>query len=346
MDKLEKQDLLQSIRELLVVSKQDVYRYVNTRMVYVYFEIGRQIVEYEQGGKYTAEYGKKTLKYLSDRLIQEFGRGFSVRNLEYMRYFFLIYNKSFQKTKTLSAKSSTHISSSAKKQEFPLSWSHYVFLMRLDEPIRNFYEIESEQNNWSLRELKRQFNSGLYERLLVGKNKEEILRLSKEGQIIEKPKDLIKDPYIFEFLDIKENRKYQEKDIESMLIDNLQEFLLELGKGFAFVSRQQRISFSEQHYYIDLVFYNRLLKCFVLFDIKIGELKHQDLGQLQMYVNYYDRRVKVEGENSTIGILLCADKENSMVEMTLPEENTQVFASKYRLFLPTKEELLEQIRRV
>lgn len=346
MDKLEKRDLLQSIRELLVVSKQDVYRYVNTRMVYVYFEVGRQIVEYEQRGKHTAEYGKKTLKYLSDKLVQEFGRGFSVRNLEYMRYFFLIYNKSSQKTKTLSAKSSTHISSSAKKQEFPLSWSHYVFLMRLDEPVRNFYEIESEQNNWSLRELKRQFNSGLYERLLVGKNKEEILRLSKEGQIIEKPKDLIKDPYIFEFLGIKENRKYQEKDIESMLIDNLQEFLLELGKGFAFVSRQQRISFSEQHYYIDLVFYNRLLKCFVLFDIKIGELKHQDLGQLQMYVNYYDRRVKVEGENSTIGILLCADKENSMVEMTLPKENTQVFASKYRLFLPTKEELLEQIKEV
>ena len=340
MNKLEKQDLFQNIKELLVVSRQDVYRYVNTRMVYVYFEIGRQIVEYEQGGKHTAEYGKKTLKYLSDRLIQEFGRGFSVQNLERMRMFFLKYRKS----STVLRISSTHVNLSAKKQKFPLSWSHYVFLMRLDEPIRNFYEIESEQNNWSLRELKRQFNSGLYERLLVGKNKEEILRLSKEGQIIEEPKDLIKDPYIFEFLGIKENRKYQEKDIESMLIDNLQEFLLELGKGFAFVSRQQRISFSEQHYYIDLVFYNRLLKCFVLFDIKIGELKHQDLGQLQMYVNYYDRRVKTKEENSTIGILLCADKENSIVEMTLPEENTQVFASKYRLFLPTKEELLEQIK--
>ena len=342
MNKLEKQDLLRNIKKLLVVSRQDVYRYVNTRMVYVYFEIGRQIVEYEQRGKHTAEYGKKTLEYLSDRLILEFGRGFSVQNLERMRMFFLKYRKS----STVSRISSTNVSTSAKKQKFPLSWSHYVFLMRLDEPVRNFYEIESEQNNWSLRELKRQFNSGLYERLLVGKNKEEILRLSKEGQIIEKPKDLIKDPYIFEFLGIKENRKYQEKDIESMLIDNLQEFLLELGKGFAFVSRQQRISFSEQHYYIDLVFYNRLLKCFVLFDIKIGELKHQDLGQLQMYVNYYDRRVKTEEENSTIGILLCADKENSIVEMTLPEENTQVFASKYRLFLPTKEELLEQIRRV
>lgn len=342
MEKVEKQDLFQNIKELLASSRGDVYRYINTRMVYLYFEIGRLIVEYEQNGKNTSEYGKETLKYLSKRLLKEFGKGFSVRNLENMRLFFL----SHRKSQTVSAISSTSPVLSAKNLEFPLSWSHYVFLMRLDEPIRKFYEIESEQNNWSLRELKRQFNSGLYERLSMGKERSEILKLSEEGQVVERPKDIVKDPYIFEFLGIKENIKYLEEDIESLLIDNLQEFLLELGKGFAFIARQQRISFSEQHFYIDLVFYNRLLRCFVLFDIKIGELKHQDLGQLQMYVNYYDRRMKQKGENDTIGILLCADKENSMVEMTLPEDNTQVFASKYRLFLPTKKELLEQISRV
>ncbi len=319
--------LFTSICELINSSRKNIIRQVNTTMVQTYYEIGRMIIEDEQKGRTNTIYGNSQLKELSRKLSTKVGKGFSVDNLENMRRFYLTYSKS----ETLSRK-------------FNLSWSHYVFLIRLDEPIRKFYEIKSFKNNWSVRELERQFNSPLYERLILNKDTNKILELSTKGQVIEKPEDIIKDPYIFEFLGIKENESYSENDIETAIINHLKNFILELGKGFSFVERQKRISFSEQHFYIDLVFYNRFMNCFVLFDIKIGKLKHQDLGQLQMYVNYYDREIKTKKENKTIGILLCADKENSVVEMTLPQNNRQLFASKYKLYLPSKSQLVKQIQ--
>lgn len=310
-------------------ARHSVLKQINITMVNTYFEIGHMIFENEQSGVKRAKYGAETLKSLSIQLTHEFGKGFSERNLENMRNFYLIYSKS----QTVSSK-------------FELSWSHYLFLSRLDVPIRRFYEIETKRNNWSLRELERQFNSALYERLALSKEKADVLKLASKGQILEKPQDMVKDPYIFEFLGLKEDQIYSESELESSLIDNLETFLLELGKGFAFIGRQQRVSYDEQHFFIDLVFYNRLLKCFVIFDLKVGKLTHQDLGQLQMYVNYYDRKVKNRDENKTVGILLCADKNDSVVEMTLPEENKQLFASKYRLYLPSKQELIEQISQI
>lgn len=221
-----------------------------------------------------------------------------------------------------------------------MSWSHYLKLMRIDNvDERHFYEIESVKNNWSLSEFKRQFDSSLYERLALSSDKDKVKQLSAKGQIVESTKDIVKDPYILEFLGLPELPVYSEKELETKIIDNLQTFLLELGKGFTFVGRQQRISFDEDHFLVDLVFYNRILRCFVLFDLKIGELKHQDIGQMQMYVNYYDRKIKLEDENKTIGIVLCKDKKQSLVEMTLPEDNTQIFASKYETVLPSKDEL-------
>uniref|UniRef100_A0AAU6WSM9 PDDEXK nuclease domain-containing protein n=2 Tax=Chryseobacterium TaxID=59732 RepID=A0AAU6WSM9_9FLAO len=213
--------------------------------------------------------------------------------------------------------------------------------MRIKDPNeRSFYEIESDKNNWSLRELQRQYDSALYTRLSLSKNKEEILQFAEKGQIIEKPKDLIKDPYILEFLGLSEKPDYSENDLESELIDKLEHFLLELGNGFTFAGRQQRITFEEKHFYIDLVFYNRILKCFVLIDVKIGELRHQDIGQMQMYVNYYDREKRLEDENKTIGIILCQDKSEALVQYTLPENNEQIFASKYFTVLPSKEDFI------
>ena len=212
--------------------------------------------------------------------------------------------------------------------------------MRIDNPDeRRFYEIEATNNHWSLKELERQFDSSLYERLALSRDKQGVMELSRKGQIIEKPQDLIKDPYILEFTGLPELPQYTEKKLESELIDHLQMFLLELGKGFTFVGRQVRMTFGEEQYFIDLVFYNRLLKSFVLIDLKRGKLKHQDIGQMQMYVNYYDREVRLEDENQTIGLLLCADKTDAVVEYTLPKDNNQIFASKYATVLPSKEDL-------
>lgn len=322
MKKLVSADFYQSIVTLLQAAKQNVLRAVNLAMVHTYYEIGRRIVEEEQQGKERANYGQALIHDLSVRLTQEFGKGFSSRNLEQMRQFYLIYAKA----QTLSA-------------EFKLSWSHYVFLMRLDDPNeRQFYEIEAYQNNWSLRELKRQFDSNLFHRLLLSKNKAKVHELAQKGQLIEKPEDVVKDPYILEFLGFEEQSVFSESELEQRLIDKLEHFLLELGKGYTFVARQKRITLDENHFYIDLVFYNRLLKAFVLVDLKIGTLKHQDIGQMMMYVNYYDRFEKAEDENKTIGIILCRDKNNALVEVTLPEENKQIFASKYKTVLPSKEE--------
>ena len=322
--------LYNKISSILEESRKFVATTVNTAMIQTYFEIGRLIVEEEQHGNVRAEYGKETLKNLSIKLTANYGKGFSQRNLEQMRQFYLVY--STQIPQTPSAK-------------FSLSYSHYLFLMRIDNPEeRKFYEIESSQNNWSLRELKRQFDSALYERLSLSKDKEKVKSLAVQGQIIENPSDIVKDPYVLEFLGLPEKAYYSESELESRLIEKLENFLLELGKGYTFVGRQVRLSFDEKHFFVDLVFYNRLLQCFVLIDLKIGELTHQDLGQMQMYVNYYDRFVKLDHENKTIGIILCKKKSDSLVEITLPEDNNQIFASKYQTVLPNKEDLIKLIQ--
>lgn len=225
-----------------------------------------------------------------------------------------------------------------------ISWTHYLHLIRIEnEDERRFYEVETETNNWSVRELDRQINSSLFQRLSISKDKKGVIELAEKGQIIEKAIDIIKDPYVLEFLNLPESHSYSETELETELINKLEHFLLELGKGFTFVGRQVRFTFDEEQFRVDLVFYNRLLKCFVLIDIKIGKLKHQDLGQMQMYVNYYDRFVKLDEENKTIGIILCKDKKDTMVEITLPENNEQIFASKYELILPSKKELQQII---
>ncbi|WP_028857122.1 PDDEXK nuclease domain-containing protein [Psychrilyobacter atlanticus] len=316
-------NIYQNISELLQQARKNVNKVINSAMVNTYFEIGRMIVVEEQEGKKRAEYGKKLLETLSKKLTLEFGKGFSERNLKQMRMFYQKYSIG----QTLSA-------------QFKLSWSHYIFLCKIDSlEERNFYEIESTNNNWSLRELKRQFDTGLYERLVLSRDKEEIKLLSKQGQLIEKPKNLVKDPYVLEFLGLEGLTKYSENDLETAIINHIEKFIMELGKGFLFQGRQVKFTFDEEHFFVDLVFYNRILKCFVVIDLKIGKLKHQDIGQMQMYVNYYDRYVKLEDENKTIGIIICKNKNDTLVEITLPENNTQIFASRYNTVLPSKEEL-------
>ncbi|MCP9770405.1 DUF1016 domain-containing protein [Lacihabitans sp. LS3-19] len=319
---------------LLQSARTDVIRTINHRIVLTYFEIGRMIVEEEQNGKERAEYGKEILKGLSKFLSKEFGKGFSVDNLENMRKFYQAYKNSETVSRIL-----LNENSETMFRIFNLSWSHYLKLIRIDdENERKFYEIESHKNNWSVRELQRQYDTTLYTRLSLSRDKEKIKELSEKGQIIEKPKDLIKDPYILEFLGLPEKSEYSESQFEQELVDKLEHFILELGNGFTFVARQKRISFDDKHFRIDLVFYNRILKSFVLIDLKIGELKHQDIGQMQMYVNYYDRKIRLEDENKTVGIILCQNKSESVVEFTLPENNEQIFASKYKTVLPSKED--------
>ena len=317
-----KKDIYEEIRGLLKSARENIVSTINSTMAKTYFLIGKRIVEEEQNGEKRAEYGKKLIKELSKKLTKEFGKGFSERNLEQMRKFYLAYSI----PQTLSA-------------EFRLSWSHYLILMRMENlDERNFYEIEAIENNWSLRELRRQIDSALYERLVLSRDKEKVKSLALKGQIIEKPEDVVKDPYILEFLGLEEQNSYSENKLETEIINNLEKFLLELGKGFTFVGRQVRFTFDEKHFRVDLVFYNRLLKCFVLIDLKIGEVTHQDLGQMQMYVNYYDRYIKLDDENKTIGIIICRDKNDTLVKMTLPEDNQQIFASRYMTVLPSKEE--------
>lgn len=328
-----KPDFHQNIIELLLAARKNVVRSVNQTMTRTYFEIGRRIVEEEQKGATRADYGKQLLSSLSKVLFKEFGRGFSVRNLEQMRKFYLVYSI----PQTVSAEFNTTV---ATNKNFRISWSHYTFLLRIeDSEERKFYEIESEKNNWSLRELKRQYNTALYTRLKRNRDSEAIKSLSEKGLAIQNPKDLIKDPYILEFIGLPEHSSYSENDLESTIIDKLELFLLELGNGFTFVARQKRISFGDKHFYIDLVFYNRILNCMVLIDLKIGELKHQDLGQMQMYVKYYDRNLKLDHENKTIGLILSQYKNDAVVEYTLPKNNSQIFASKYKTVLPSQKEL-------
>ena len=318
---------LDKVSMVVEEARKNVKTAVNIMMVYTYFEIGRMIVEEEQSGSNRAEYGKYIIKNLSNFLTEIYGKGYSVDNLKLMRRFYSIYCEDtigetvFPQFKNLPT--------TTNGRRFYLSWSHYLKLMRISNvDERHFYEIETIKNDWSLSELKRQYNSSL-----------EVIDLSRNGQLIEKPSDAIKDPYVLEFLGLQELPVYSESELENKIIDHLQQFLLELGKGFAFVGRQVRLTFDEEHFKVDLVFFNRILRCFVLIDLKIGELKHQDIGQMQMYVNYYDRKIKLEDENKTIGIILCKDKKQSIVEMTLPENNNTIFASKYETVLPSKEAL-------
>lgn len=333
-------DLIQYARSLAV-------KQVNFIQLMTYYSIGRWIVEEQQEGSTRAKYGQQVIKNLSEKLLNEFGRGFSGDTLKNARKFYLIYKERISETVfSLFAieKSETVFSLLNEDVPFQLSWSHYLQLMRIENANeRNFYEIEAVKSNWSIRTLQRQYNSSLYERLALSKDKSDILRLSTEGNVIAKPQDIIKQPTVLEFLGIEEKAKYVESDLESAIIDKLQKFLLEMGKGYLFEARQKRFTFNEDNFYVDLVTYNRLLHCYVLIDLKVDKLTHQDIGQMQMYVNYYDRYEKLDTENSTIGILLCKEKNDALVEITLPKD-ANVYASEYKLYLPDKKVLQDKLK--
>ena len=313
------------IKEILLEARHKVYQTANFEMVLAYWKIGKSIVE-KQGGNERSEYGRGLIKELSEQMTKDFGKGYTIANLKNMRQFYLAFPKGY-----------------ALRSE--LSWTHYRLLMRVENPkAREFYLEECIQSSWSTRQLERQINSFYYERLLSSRDRDSVSKEIFELEPTPKsPKDIIKDPYVLEFLDFNQDDRFYETDLEQALLTHLQKFLLELGRGFSFVERQKRISFDGRHFYIDLVFYNYILKCFVLFELKTGDLTHQDIGQLQMYVNYYTREMMNEGDNKPIGILLCADKSDSVVKYTLPEENDQIFASKYQLYLPSEEELKNEI---
>ena len=321
---LQNANLFDKIAKLIESARKKVASAVNLTMVYTYFEVGRMIVEDEQQGQERAEYGKTILKDLSIKLINKFGKGFSEPNLRNMRKFFITYSHA-----QIQQKPSTELLT------FTLSWSHYLVLMRIESPEeRKFYEIEALNQQWSEPRLTRQYHSSLYQRLALSRNKEDVLKLSQDGQTIEKASDIIKNPLTLEFLGLHEKADYSESDLETAIIGKLQKFLLELGKGFLFEARQKRFSFDEDNFYVDLVFYNRLLQCYVLIDLKTDKLAHQDLGQMQMYVNH----VKLPHEKPTIGILLCKEKKDALVQLTLPKD-ANIYASEYSLYLPDKQVL-------
>lgn len=343
----EKMDILcRNSIELIRYARKHISNQVNHTQLMTYYGLGYWIVEEQQSGEHRAGYGKKVIQTLSDALNAEFGKGFSVDTLENARKFYLNYQGRISETlfrKFMKEKSDTLFRISGEDVPFTLSWSHYLQLMRiknLDE--RRFYEIEATKSTWSLRTLQRQYNSSLYERLALSRNKDKVMRLAQEGNVIEKPADIVKQPTVLEFLGLEESEKFSETDLESAIIDKLQKFLLELGKGYLFEARQKRFSYDEENFYVDLVFYNRLLRCYVLIDLKIDKLTHQDLGQMQMYVNYYDRYQKLPDENPTIGILLCKEKNDAVVQMTLPE-NSNIFATEYSLYLPDKKMLQKKL---
>jgi len=354
--------LYDGIRSLVLSARQSAARGVDLLQVYTNYEIGRRIVEQEQQGADRAQYGRELLNELAARLTGEFGNGFSVSNLRYMRQFYLAYPEriapirqtvsgefpAFPIAQTLSApihqtlSGELQTSAGTTYKPFVLSWSHYVFLIGLKPEERDFYEIEGAQQGWTLRELRRQFDAGLYERLALSRDKQAIRDLARHGQHVAKPQDLLKDPYVLEFLGLDEKARYSESDLESAIVTHIENFLLEMGKGFLFESRQKRFTFDEEHFFVDLVFYNRLLRAYVLIDLKIGKLSHQDLGQMQMYVNYFDRHVRTEAENHTIGIVLCKKKNSALVEITLPKD-ANIHAREYQLYLPSKEELQQKL---
>jgi predicted nuclease of restriction endonuclease-like (RecB) superfamily len=321
------QNFYEAIRLLILTAQKKVSVVVNVTMVQTYWEIGRLIVEQEQDGKERAKYGSMMISKLAQKLKDEFGSVYSERNLSNMRKFYLVF-------KNMNALRSE------------LSWTHYRMLLRVDnEQSRDFYINEAISNGWSTRVLNRQINSLYYERLLSSNDRRAVMEEMREKTKDLQPEDILKDPYVLEFLQIKDNNKYLEADLETALIDKLSEFLLELGKGFAFVARQKRISADGKHFYVDLVFYNFLLKCFVLVDLKIRELSHEDIGQMDMYVRLYEDKYKGKDDNPTIGLILCTHKNNTIVKYSVLNDNKQLFASKYMLYLPTEDELRKELER-
>ena len=319
---------LGDIRVIINGARLAAVRSVDFCRVQMYWNIGRRIFEEEQQGKERADYGAYLIKNLAKELEPEYGSGFGQRQLERARQFFRLYP----------------IASAVRSQ---LNWSQYRMLMQIpDADKREYYELEAVNNAWTGRELERQINSMLYERLLLSNDKESVLAVARGQRTPESPTEIIKDPMVLEFLGLERKASYYEKDLESAIISHIAEFLLEMGKGFSFVARQKRILLEDDEFFADLVFYNRLLRCFVVVELKTGKLTHQDLGQLQMYVNYYDRCEKQEDENPAIGILLCSDKNDTVVKMALPENNTTIMASKYQLYLPTTEQLIKEIDEV
>ena len=316
------------IRTIIDNARSAAIRSVDFNRVQMYWNIGRRIVEEEQHGKERADYGTYLIKNLAKELEPEYGSGFGVRQLEQSRQFYRTYP----------------IANTLRSQ---LNWSQYRRLIQIEDPDkREYYELESVNGGWTARETERQINSMLYERLLLSNEKEKVLAVARNQRIPESPTEVIKDPMVLEFLGLERKAAYYEKDLESAIISHIAEFLLEMGKGFSFVARQKRILLEDDEFFADLVFYNRLLRCFVVVELKTGKLTHQDLGQLQMYVNYYDRCEKQEDENPTIGILLCSDKNDTVVKMALPEDNSTILASKYQLYLPTTEQLIREIDEV
>jgi predicted nuclease of restriction endonuclease-like (RecB) superfamily len=319
----------EDVSKIVLEARQKVYVSINSEMVMAYWKIGKRIVEEEQSGEKRAEYGTYLIKQLSERLSKEFGKGFTVANVWNFRQFYL----TFPENEILYAV----------RRE--LTWTHYRSIMRVDNPeARKYYISEAANQNWGTRQLDRNISTLYYERLLSSKNKKDVLR---EQQTMEKasPRDIIKDPYVLEFLDIKRPKEYSENELESAIISNLQDFLLEMGKGFSFVGRQYHIKTDTKSYFIDLVFYNFILKCFVLIDLKLGELTHQDIGQMDMYVRMFEDLHTTEGDNSTIGIILCAEKDQALVKYSVLDESKHIFASKYKLILPTPEELKAELER-
>lgn len=327
MDEIIYNDFYNKIKDILNNARSRTYKSINFEMVTAYWNIGKSIVEEEQKGNKKAEYGQFIVKDLSVKLTKDFGKGFNETNIRYFRLFYLNFPNHH-----------------ALRDE--LTWTHYRLLLKVEKSeIRDFYIKECIENNWSTRQLERQINSFYYERILSSKNKDIVKNEISELEPPITSKDIIKDPYILEFLDLKANANFFEKELEQSLIDKLQDFLLELGKGFSFVARQKRISFENEHFYIDLVFYNYILKSFVLIDLKIGKLTHQDIGQMDTYVRLFEDKYKIEGDNPTIGIILCSEKNDAMVKYSILENSNQVFASKYLLYLPTEEELKNELKR-
>jgi predicted nuclease of restriction endonuclease-like (RecB) superfamily len=344
----------EDIRGLIVTARDTVARGINLVQVHTNFEIGRRIVKQEQQGKGRAAYGQEVIRALAAKLTTEFGKGFSASNLAYMRSFYLAYQERTSIFQSVTGKLDSERTSQdgidsflpATEQPIPftLSWTHYVFLLGIkNEQERRFYELESSAQNWKVRELKRQFDTSLYERLALSRDKASVRELAKEGQLVETARDILKEPPVLEFLGLNEQASYSESDLESAIISQIEQFLLELGKGFLFEARQKRFTYDGDHFFVDLVFYNRLLRCYVLIDLKIGKITHQDLGQMQMYVNYFDRMVKTKGENATIGIVLCKQKRTALVEITLPKD-ANIHAQEYQLYLPSKEELQRKLQ--
>ena len=345
------------IAEVIEEARRKVSQAANLAMVYCYYNIGRMIVEDEQQGKLRADYGKRILQSLSEKLTERFGKGFSYPSLKRYRQFFLAYSPipsigstalSQLKARDENEIGSTLLSQSANHSnvspKFTLSWSHYLQLMSVENPeARRFYEIEATKENWDVRWLGRQIHSSLYERLALSRDKDAVMNLAAKGQTLEKPSDVLKNPIVLEFLGMEEKACYTETTLESAILDKIQKFLLEMGKGFLFEARQRRFTYNEKNYFVDLVLYNRLLQCYVLIDLKTGELTHQDIGQMQMYVHYYDRCVKMDYEKPTIGILLCDKKDDAVVEMTLPD-NENIYAAEYKLYLPDTVILRQKLR--